>query len=290
VVAPTAVKNEDFEANFVPQSYWADIDGQKMHYLQAGSGPPLLLVHGLLGGSFCWRLNIPVLARTRTVYAVDLVGLGVSDAPRTCDCSMRTQALRLNRFIEGMGLSNVDVVGSSWGGAVVLCLASLSDKLHSLVLAAPVNPWSGFGRERIEFFSGPVTGFLLPVLLPYSRRFQRPYLERLYGNPAHIPPGTLEGYSALITRRGRGHNLLSILRGWSQDAKDLRAAITKVKTPSLLIWGAKDLAVDPRSANALKDALPRSEVAALLDVGHLPFEEAPGDFNRLVLEFLGRTK
>ena len=59
---------------------WTEIDGLQIHYSQAGQGRPLLLIHGLLGGSFCWRFNIPVLAKQYAVYAVDLPGSGLSDA------------------------------------------------------------------------------------------------------------------------------------------------------------------------------------------------------------------
>ncbi|MBZ5530128.1 MAG: alpha/beta fold hydrolase [Acidobacteriia bacterium] len=261
----------------------------KMHYLKAGSGPPLLLVHGLLGGSFCWRFNLPELAARRTVYAVDMAGLGLSDASRYADCSMAAQAARLGSFIHALRLGPVDVVASSWGGAVALLLAATNANVRSLILAAPVNPWSAFGRERVSSFSGRLAGFLLPRLLPFSRRFQRPYLERLYGDPHRIPSGTIEGYAALITRRGRGHNLLSILRGWQKDVDEVQAAIPRVKAPTRLIWGSQDRAVDPASAEALQRALPGSALAVMPGVGHLPFEESPAEFNRLVLEFLAKA-
>jgi pimeloyl-ACP methyl ester carboxylesterase len=99
----------------------------------------------------------------------------------------------------------------------------------------------------------------------------------------------MEGYAALLTRRGRGHNIVNILRGWSDDVAALRGAISRVKAPSKLVWGSKDLAVDPRSANALQASLPVSDLVLLPGVGHLPFEESPQEFNAIVLEFLGRT-
>src|SRR5438270_1373880 len=119
----------------------AEIDGQQIHYSRAGTGRPLVLLHGLLGGSFCWRRNMEAFSRQHTVFAVDLPGHGESDAPRHLDCSMATQADRVAALLEQLGLQEVDIVGCSWGGAIAMFLAAQSGKVRSLVLVAPVNPW-----------------------------------------------------------------------------------------------------------------------------------------------------
>jgi hypothetical protein len=95
-----------------------DNKGEQLRYLLAGSGPPVLLVHGLLGGSFCWRFNIPSFAQRRTVMALDLPGFGENQAPRHADCSMEAQAIRLAGLLERLKLGQVDggiVVGRSGG-------------------------------------------------------------------------------------------------------------------------------------------------------------------------------
>ena len=260
-----------------------------LHYQQAGSGSPLLLIHGLFGGGFCWRFNIPVLAARHSVFAIDLPGFGRSDAPPEMDCGMEAQALRLLRLIEQLGLESVDVVASSWGGAVALFLAGMSGKIRSLVLAAPVNPWSDFGSGRIRFLSSRLGGRLLRMAIPLSSPVHGIALRRLYGDPSRIPEGTLQGYSAMLMRRGRTHNLLNVLRRWESDVNALRSALTRVQVPVLLIWGTKDGAVDLRSADALQRALPHCEKALLPGVGHLSFEENPEGFDRLVLDFLARS-
>jgi len=82
---------------------WMDLDGARLRYLRAGSGPPLILVHGLLGYSFSWRYTMPALAPYATVYAPDMMGAGFSDRPAGLDHSMRGTARRLLRFIAGLG-------------------------------------------------------------------------------------------------------------------------------------------------------------------------------------------
>jgi pimeloyl-ACP methyl ester carboxylesterase len=202
---------------------------------------------------------------------------------------MEAQSRYLLQLIEQLRFDAVDVVASSWGGAVALFMAAQSRKVRSLVLAAPVNPWSDFGTERIRFLSSRLGGWLLRMAIPFSSPFHRIALRRLYGDPGRIPEGTLQGYSSMLMRRGRVHNLLNVLRSWERDVRSLRGIIAQVQAPVLLIWGTKDGAVDPRSAGALQRALPHCETALLPGVGHLPFEEDPEGFDRLVLDFLARS-
>src|SRR5947209_14227021 len=109
-----------------------EIGGLQLHYSQAGQGRPLLLLHGLLGGSFCWRFNIEALAEKYGVYALDLPGAGLSDAPTETDCSMSTQADRAFQFIQKLNLRDLTVFGTSWGGAVALLLARSEEHTSEL--------------------------------------------------------------------------------------------------------------------------------------------------------------
>jgi pimeloyl-ACP methyl ester carboxylesterase len=267
-----------------------EIDGQPLNYLRAGSGPPLLLLHGLLGGAFCWRLNVDAFSRRRTIFAVDLPGLGACDAPKHLDCSMTAQAQRVLSLLKQLKLENVDVVGSSWGGAIAMFVAAQSRRVRSIVLAAPVNPWSDFGAGRIGFFKGRLGGALLQVAWPFSRPVHRIGVERMYGDPRRVPAGTIEGYSAQVMQPGRVHSILNSLRNWEDDVNALSQAIPRITAPSLLIWGTRDSAVDLRSAEQLRRALPASELTLIEGAGHLPFEETPAEFNRLVLDFVERKR
>lgn len=123
---------------------------------------------------------------------------------------------------------------------------------------------------------------------PVSRPAYAAALARMYGDRGRMPQGTAEGYSSRILRPGRVHNILNTLRSWHNDVDALRVAIPRIKARSLLIWGTRDKAVDPRSVESLRRALPDSELALIEGAGHLPFEETPDEFNRLVLEFVDR--
>ena len=132
---------------------WMDFDGARMRYLRAGSGPALILLHGLMGYSFSWRYAMPALAPYATVYALDMLGAGFSDRPRGIDHSMRGTALRVVRFAQNLGLSSFDLLGTSRGGAVAMAVAAecVSDRtnpqVRKLVLVCPVNPYSAHGQR-----------------------------------------------------------------------------------------------------------------------------------------------
>lgn len=271
------------------QRSWMKTAGQCICYQQAGSGPPLLLLHGLLGGSFCWRLNLHAFAERFTTYAVDLPGCGDSENPQNGECGMRAQVDHLLSFLTKLGLKQVDIVGSSWGGGVAQLFAALNPAMvRSLVLVSPVNPWSEFGLDRVRFFSGELGATLLRVGMPFSRPLHLWGLKRMYGDPQRMPGGTLEGYSRLFLRKGLARNIVQMLRSWERDLEALRSAAERVHAPTLLIWGTRDGAVDLRSAQVLTRKLPQCELAIIEGAGHLPFEETPEEFNRVVMEFLDR--
>lgn len=202
---------------------------------------------------------------------------------------MQAQALRLLRWLDNLQLESVDLVAASWGGGVALLLAALSPKVRSLVLAAPVNPWSKAGQERVRFFASRLGATLLRIGMPFSRPLHPIAVQRMYGDRRRIPAGTVDGYSEIVLRRGRAQNIVNTLRRWQKDVSAIEEAIERVRTPTLLVWGTRDTAVDMRSADVLMQKLSVCELVMIEGAGHLPFEETPAEFNRLVLNFLKRN-
>jgi pimeloyl-ACP methyl ester carboxylesterase len=266
-----------------------------MRYLQAGSGPPLILVHGLMGYSFSWRFNIPVLSRHATIYAPDMLGTGFSDRPAQLDCRLRSIAERVLKFLNVIGVSSFDLLGTSQGGAVAMMAASMcaqrpSLRLRKLILVAPVNPWSPHGR-RLAPFLGSALGSALFLRTVNHMRWTFPYwLARLYGDPKRIPEGTLDGYLAPVAIPGSFEYGVGIVRHWTEDLRELELAIPKLaEVPTLLIWGSADAAVYAQSAEKLRGHFKQCDVVVYPGVGHLPYEEVPEQFNSTLIEFLART-
>ncbi len=272
---------------------WIEIAGARMRYLRCGSGPALILLHGLLGYSFSWRFTMPALAPYATVYAPDMLGAGFSDRAPGIDQSMRAMAHRVLEFIAKLGLSSFDLLGTSHGGAVAMMAAAecmkpaASIPIRSLILVAPVNPYSAHGRWMAPFFGSPVGAALFRY--GFARMtFLYPYWHsRMYGNSRAIPPGTFEGYMAPLAVPGLFEHGLNIVRTWTQDLLELKALLPQLAgIPTLLMWGRKDPAVSASSATPLAKHFPNSRTVMFEGVGHLPYEECPEKFNRALIAFL----
>jgi pimeloyl-ACP methyl ester carboxylesterase len=273
------------------EEHWITLDGARMRYLRSGIGPPLLLVHGLLGYSFSWRFAIPVLSQQATVYAVDMLGVGFSDRPSGLDCCLRASAERLLRFLDSAAIVSCDWLGTSHGGAVAMMAAALApERIRRLILVAPVNPWSSHGRFLAQALSSPVISAMLLQTAPFLQVTHSVLLRRLYGDTSRIRPGTLAGYSAPFEKPGALNHALGILRSWNHDLADLETMLPHIAhIPALLVWGARDAAVDPASAARLSQVFDHCRTVMLDGVGHLPYEEVPEEFNRIVGKFLERT-
>lgn len=269
---------------------WMDLDGARMRYLRAGSGPPLILLHGLLAYSFSWRYTLAALAPYATLFAPDMLGAGFSDRPRNLDHSMRATALRVLKFARNLGLSSYDMLGTSRGGAVAMCAAaeSLSEnepRVQRLILVCPVNPYSPHGTWLAPLLgSRPgAMGFRwtvgrMPSLFRYGH-------SRLYAG--QIPAGSLEGYQAPLTIPGFFEHGLSIVRTWKADLKELEQLLPKLREiPTLLMWGSKDPAVYVSSMEPLARNFANVKTVVFPGIGHLPYEECPEEFNQALIQFL----
>jgi pimeloyl-ACP methyl ester carboxylesterase len=287
-----AVAGRDSKIDSCVEECWMDLDGARMRYLRAGSGPALILLHGLLGYSFSWRFTLPVLAPYATIYAPDMLGAGFSDRAPGLDHSMHATAQRVLQFVEKLGLSSFDLLGTSRGGAVAISVAAQSlssqagPQLQHLILVAPVNPYSAHGRHLAPFF-GSRFGSALFRATPQTKFLYSYFHQRMYGSRDRIPPGTLEGYLAPLAIPGLFEHALGIVRTWTADLRELEATLPKLKNiPTLLMWGSKDSAVYPSSAEPLAGHFADCRTVIFPGMGHLPYEECAEEFNRELIRFL----
>jgi pimeloyl-ACP methyl ester carboxylesterase len=274
------------------EEHWLELPDGRMRYLKAGSGPALILIHGLMGYSFSWRFTMPALAPYRTVYAIDNLGAGLSTAHEGMDCRIRATAERVLQFADALGITDFDLLGTSHGGAVAIMVASIcaerkNARLRRLVLVASVNPWSPHGKRLAPFLGRPFGAMLVRNTIERWRFPDYLWLRRLFCDGSKIPPDSLEGYRMPVRKNHVFRHGSRIVKNWTADLAELEAALPKIRDyPTLLIWGTRDRAVHFPSAERLRRNFRDVRLVAFKGVGHLPYEEAPEEFNRALIDFL----
>lgn len=279
---PVTKRHVDVEDAF------AVVGGAKIHYQRAGTGRPLLLLHGLVGSAKNWRQNISFLSRDSSVYAVDLFNMGMSERVPGLDAGLDATADRLAAYMDAVGLDVADIAGHSHGGAVAMMFAARHpNRVRRLILFAPANPFCDLGNQLIRFYTTRFGMWVAKQIPSLPRKLQATALSRMYGDPSRVTMGALEGYMEGLRIPGTIDHVLQIVHRWYDDMKLLRSALAGLAAkPTLLIWGDRDRAVGLSSARELQRTLPQSSLLVLPGVGHIAFEEMPEACNEAMRDWL----
>jgi len=266
---------------------WASVAGGRSRYLTGGSGPSLVLVHGIAASSFSYRLNCSELTKQFRLFVPDLTNVGYSDRIPGLDGSLRATASRLLEFLDQAGIDKADILGSSHGGAMVMELAALAPaRFRRMILVSPANPFANRYHRVLKFYLSRAGGMFMRLVPFLPGRLWDYGIGRMYGDSTRMAGGTGIGHARPLRIPGTMPYLLSSLKTFSEDIEDLRLKLPAIaRIPTLLIWGDRDPVVEFRSAHPLQQAL-RAELVVLPGVGHLPYEECPVAFNRALLDYL----
>jgi len=281
-LAAVTVRHSEIEEAFVL------VGGGKVHYQRAGTGRPLLLLHGLVGSAKNWRQNISFLSRDSNVYAVDLFNMGESERVPGLDAGLEATADRVAACMDALGLREADIAGHSHGGAVAMMLAARHpNRVRRLILFAPANPFCDLGHQLIRFYQTRFGVWLARQIPSLPRMLKATALSRMYGDPSRVDAAALEGYTAGLHIPGTVDHVLQIVRCWSVDMGILRSALADLTgKPTLLIWGDRDRAVGLASGRQLQRILPQSSLIVIPGVGHIAFEEQPDVCNKAMRDWL----
>ena len=262
--------------------------GLNVHYVQAGQGPVVLLLHGLGTSLVTWSRNIePLAAAGFTVLAPDLPGHGDSDKPAHLSYDPVDGARLIHQFLQSLGVARVSLVGNSAGGLVVGLLAlSHPEKVDRLALVAS----GGLGRRVSWFlrvFSLPVLGELLyqPQLqnVDISKRIfyqAPPFLDEIMAEMHRVRalPGTRRAGLRAIRS---SVNLLGL-----RQHRYILPRLKQLPVPLLTVWGREDNIIPVSHARLVRQELPHSVVHIMPQCGHWPHMEKAEQFNDLLIRFL----
>lgn len=268
--------------------------GHRLAYTVRGEGPPLLLVHSIhaAGWSFEWRRNVDVLARTNTVYALDLPGFGRSDRPAIRYTAQLYQNA-IGDFARQVIGTPVALVATSLSGAYAIALAASDPTRYPAVVAicptglTRLDHSPGPGSEASRFFiDAPVLGTAAFNAL-VSRASLTTFLRLTYNNDRLVTPALIDVHYATSHQPGARHAPAAFVAR-ALDL-DIRASLRRLTQPLLVIWGAQADSVPVEHSRAFRIAKPDCEVAVIDRAGDLPHDEGAEEFNELVAGFLSHA-
>jgi pimeloyl-ACP methyl ester carboxylesterase len=258
----------------------ATVFGYKMHYLEAGRGAPVILLHGSGGEGARWTPQIKALSKDFHVIAVDHIGFGQSDKPLTTYHS-GVFAGFLARFMKTVGIERATLIGQSLGAAVALDLTVHHPELvQRLVLV----DGGGF-RSPSDSPRPPTNWHARQIANAGTLEESREYLEWLYYDKTFVTDEMVEHNLMLRLRSGYTAETM----GWAAErglGGVTEAEVSAIKAPTLIVWGANDPLALPATADRLNAAIKGSKKVVFDKAGHYPFLEHADKFNSLVLEFL----
>ena len=269
----------------------ATVEGVKLHYLTAGHGPGVILLHGYTQTSRMWRPIIPLLAKKFTVIAPDLPGIGDSSIPADNKIGMITAAKQIHDLIRSLKIDKARVVGHDIGLMVAYAYAAQfpteTEKLAVLDAFLPgVQGWEPIYNNPNVWhfrFNGEY-----PEKLVQGR--ERTYFEYFWNVLAadrthSIPESDRKAYTEAYSRPGRMHAGWAYFASWPQLAKDFgQLAQTKLTMPVLSIGGEKSLGNE--LAVQMKLVATDVTVVVLKDTGHWISEERPKETTDALMNFL----
>ncbi len=274
----------------MPIDNYINIEGINTRYWKVGEhGTPIILIHGAGASTDYWYKNIFVLGQNHQVYALDWVGSGKSDKPeKTYNYDDLTNFVI--QFMDKVGVSNANVVGTSAGGAIALKLAlACPQKVNKLVvigsaglgkavgLAMRISSIPGIG-EALNKPSIATSKFMIRQCAHNPENFfNDEFVNLVYQN---LPLEVLQ-FQLRVFR--------TTANFWGMKPEFLNSIcehLTQIQAPTLIMWGKQDRVIPVSYAETAANKIPDAKLHLFNNCGHWPYLEYPDDFNRLVLEFL----
>ena len=250
--------------------------GQKIQYVEAGTGPTVILLHGLGGSSVAWSFNIGPLAEKFHVVVPDQIGFGKSDKPLV-NYRIRTYVDFLDQFCKQLKIERATLVGNSMGGWIAaMFTASFPDRVDKLVLvdAAGYTPPKDFDMRTLF------------GLNPTTREGMKILVSKVFYNKAFQSDTAIDQAITVRLAAGDGYTIKTITESIIRGEDFLDDVVKTIKRPTLIVWGRQDGLVALADGERFNKDIAGSKMVVIEQCGHVPNAEKPGEFNAALLKFL----
>ena len=271
------------------------LHGQRLAYLEAGQGPPLLLIHGIAEAAWAWEVIIPALARHHRVIAPDLLGHGRSAKPRG-DYSLGNQATLMRDLMISLDIEHATLVGHSLGGGITMQFAyQYPERCERMVLVAS----GGLGQDvtfLLRSLGLPGADYVAPLFLSNTTRNMLLGTARWLGRRGlKASPGqramwrSYAGLTEPATRDAFIATVRAVVDPRGQRVSALERLYLARSMPTLLIWGENDRVIPVSHAHSAHEEMPGSRLEIISGAGHFVQLEKPQRVAELILDFLATT-
>ena len=264
-----------------------DTPSGQISYLESGSGPVALFVHGVLLNGHLWRHQLAALSDVRRCIAVDLLAHGETEIAPIQDVSVTANAAMLVQFLDVLGIDRVDLIGNDSGGGIAQIFAARNpDRVRSLTLTdcdAHDNwPPEAFKPFLVNAAAGGLRGALDAMLADKDFYRSSQALGPAYEHPERVEDTTIEAYlRPLVRTEQRTRDLQRFLGAFdSAQTIAIESQLRSLNAPTLILWGTSDIYFGLEWSRWLADTIPGTRQRIELDGARLFFpEERPVALN-----------
>lgn len=283
------------ERHYPPLGRFLEVDGIRLHFVEAGVGPPIVLLHGANTTLRDFAASIlPLLARHHRVIAFDRPGYGYSERPSGAWPDPARQADILRRALALLGIERPILVGHSWSGAMVLAylLDHAEHASAGVLLAGASHPWTGGVAWTRRVAGIPIVGelFARTIVYPVGRLLLRRVVAEVFA-PDPVTPRYLERTGVVLALRPRSFLVdAQDVRELSEYLRRQSRRYHQIHLPLLLITGDADDVVPPwNHAKRLIEQAPYADLVVLDKAGHALHHSRPKDVADLIRAFAPET-